>query len=62
MATKRSPDLTLYDIFIWGYVKSIVFTPLMPKTLQELNEFINVAMGIIDNEILQNVWNELDYR
>nr|XP_027213264.1 uncharacterized protein LOC113806338 [Penaeus vannamei] len=32
-----SPDLTAFDFFLWGYVKSTVYVPPLPVTLEQLN-------------------------
>lgn len=56
------PDLTPCNFFLWGYVKDTVYAPPIPKTLQELKEYIWAALGTIDSGILQNVWNKVDYR
>jgi len=41
----RSPDLTVCDFFLWGFVKGNVYVPPLPKTLPELRERINTAIG-----------------
>ena len=33
----RSPDLTVCDFFLWGFVKDNVYVPALPKTLPELH-------------------------
>ncbi|PNF20161.1 hypothetical protein B7P43_G00613 [Cryptotermes secundus] len=58
----RSPDLTPCDFFLWGYIKDRVYVPPLPRTLVELRERIDAAVMTIDRMMLQNVWNELDYR
>lgn len=58
----RSPDLTPCDFFLWGYVKDRVFVQPMPNTLPELKQRISAALQTITRNMLQNVWNELDYR
>ncbi|GBM31351.1 hypothetical protein AVEN_192758-1 [Araneus ventricosus] len=40
----RSPDLAPCDFFLWGYVKDKVYVPLMPTTLQALQELITAAV------------------
>ena len=34
----RSPDLTVCDFFLWGFVKDNVYVPQLPKTLPELRD------------------------
>ncbi|GBM03683.1 hypothetical protein AVEN_134911-1 [Araneus ventricosus] len=58
----RSPDLTLCDFFMWGYVKDKVYVPPMPTTLQTLQERITATVTDIDENMLLNVWTEQDYR
>ncbi|PNF30068.1 hypothetical protein B7P43_G04744 [Cryptotermes secundus] len=58
----RSPDLTPCDFFLWGYIKDRVYVPPLPRTLVELRERIDAAVMTIDRMMLQNTWNELDYR
>jgi hypothetical protein len=58
----RSPDLTPCDFFLWGYIKDLVYVPPLPRSLVELRERIAAAVMTIDRMMLQNVWNEFDYR
>ena len=48
----RSPDLTECDFFLWGFVKDIVYVPPLPKTLPELWERINTAIGNVTQDML----------
>ena len=58
----RSPDLTPYDFFLWGFVKDAVFVPPLPANLQDLRNRITAAMALVDRDMLTHVWNEMDYR
>ncbi|GBM15819.1 hypothetical protein AVEN_262966-1 [Araneus ventricosus] len=58
----RSPDLTPCDFFLWGYVKDRVYVPPMPKTIEELKVCICNALASVTEQMLQNVWREMDYR
>jgi len=40
----RSPDLTVCDFFLWGYVKDRVYVPPLPATVDELQERITAAV------------------
>ena len=60
--TPRSPDATPYDFFLWGYVKDQVYVPPLPASIPELKVRIRTATEIITADMLQTVWNELDYR
>lgn len=57
----RSPDLTPCDFFLWGYIKNIVFSQKI-RDLNHLKNRINEAMTTITEEMLANVWREVDYR
>ena len=58
----RSPDLTVCDFFLWGFVKNNVYIPPLPKTLPELRERINTAIGNAAQDMLERVWREWEYR
>jgi hypothetical protein len=47
---------------LWGFVKDNVYVPLLPTTLHELKTRIREACPNIDQEILHNVWQEVEYR
>jgi len=50
------------DFFLWGYVKDQVYVPPLPASIPELKERIRTAIETITADMLQTVWNELDYR
>ena len=57
----RSPDLTPPDFFLWGYVKDKVFrTPVQNVT--QLKRRITQAIRSVTQEMLQNVWRNLENR
>ena len=58
----RSPDATLCEFFLWGYVKDRVCVPPLPTSIPELKGRIRTAVQTITADMLQTVWNELDYR
>jgi len=58
----RSPDLTVCDFFLRGFVKDNVYVPPIPKTLSELRERINTAIGNVTQDMLGRVWQEWEYR
>ncbi|KAG8330720.1 hypothetical protein J6590_056546 [Homalodisca vitripennis] len=39
----RSPDLTLLDLFFWGFIKDMVYVPPFPATLPEIRARIYAA-------------------
>ena len=58
----RSPDLTVCNFFLWCFVKDNVWAPPLPKTLPELRERINAAIGNVTQDMLERVWREREYR
>ena len=60
--TPRSLDATPCDFFQWGYVKDQVYIPPFPASIPELKVRIRTATETITADMLQTVWNELDYR
>ena len=58
----RSPVATPYDFFLWDYVKDQVYVPPLPASIPELKVRIRTAIETIIADMLQTVWNELDYR
>jgi hypothetical protein len=58
----RSPDLTLCDFFLWSFIKGHVFVPPLPATLVDLYTRTTAAITVIDHDMLQRVWQELDYQ
>jgi hypothetical protein len=61
LLTRRS-RLNMWRGFIIQYIKDLVYVPPLPRSLVELRERIAAAVMTIDRMMLQNVWNELDYR
>jgi len=57
-----SPDVTPCDFFLWDYVKDQVYVPPLPVSILELKGRIRTAIETITADMLQTVWNELDYR
>jgi len=57
-----SPDATPCDFFLWGCVKDQVYVPPLAASIPELKVRIRTALKTITADMLQTVWNELDYR
>ena len=57
----RSPDLTVCDLFLWGFVKDNVYVPPLTKTLPEMQERINTAIRNITQDMVERVWREWEY-
>jgi hypothetical protein len=58
----RSPDLTPYDFFLWGFVKDSVYVPPFPTSIHEIRDRITHALQAITADMLHRVWDEFDYR
>jgi hypothetical protein len=56
----RSPDLTPYDFFLWGYAKEHVFVPPLPLDINELKLIITADIETVDRNMLERLWDELD--
>jgi hypothetical protein len=50
------------DFFLWGYVKEQGFVPPLPLDIDELTLRITAAIETTDRNVLERVWDELDYR
>ena len=50
------------SFFLWGYVKDQIYVPPLPASIPELKVRIRTAIDTITAEMLQTVWNELDFR
>jgi hypothetical protein len=60
--TPLSPVATPSDFFLWGYVKDQVYVHHLPTSNPELKIRIRMATENITTDMLQTVWNELDFR
>jgi len=60
--TQYTPDATPCDFFLWSYVKDQVYVPPLPASIPEMTVRIRIATATITADMLQTVWNELDYR
>jgi len=52
----RSPDLTMCDFFLWGYLKTRVYGT-KPRTLDELKDAIKTEIALIDENVLRRVYS-----
>ena len=57
----RSPNITLLDFFLWGYVKNKVFSTPVPD-ITNLKARITDAFVTITEDMLENKWREIDCR
>ena len=60
--TPRSPVATPCDFFLLGYIKDQFYVPPLPASIPELRVRIRTAIENIADDMLQTVWNKLDYR
>ena len=58
----RSPDLSPCDFFLRGYVKGLVFVPLLSANIEEMKHRITPVLETATKDMLQRVWHELEYR
>ena len=58
----RLPDLTSCDFFLWGHVKTLVYVTFLPANVNKLKQRITIALETVAQDMLQRVWEELDYR
>ena len=58
----RSPDMTPCDFFLWGYVRGLVYVPLLPAHHEELRQRITTTLQTATQDMLQCVWEELENR
>lgn len=55
----RSPDLTLCDCFLWGYLKEVVYAEPRPQNVEQLKEKIIAACATITPEMLSKAGENL---
>jgi hypothetical protein len=58
----RSSGLTPMDFFLWDFVKDNVSVPLLLTTPHKLKTRMREACANIDQEILHNMWQEVEYQ
>ena len=47
---------------LWSYVKGLVYVPPLPAILEELRQRITTALQTVTQDMLQRVWEELEYQ
>lgn len=57
----RSPDLSVCDFFLWGYLKSKVYAN-KPRTLEDLKEAIRQVVASISRDMLSKVYDSFAAR
>ena len=58
----QSLDLSLCDFFLWEYVKGLVYASLLLASINELKQRVTSALNNVTRDMLQHVWQELNYR
>ena len=57
----HSPEITLLDFFLWGYVKDIVYRTKV-RDMTDLRQRISNAIATINEAMLQQTWHKIEYR
>lgn len=57
----RSPDLTVCDYFLWGYLKSKVYIN-KPRNIQELKDSIRQEIATVGEEMLGRAMQNFEER
>jgi len=57
----RSPDLSVYDFFLWGYLKSKVYVR-KPRTVDDLKVSVREEIAIVPQKMLVNVMQNFEER
>ena len=57
----RSPDLTPFDFFAWGFIKDGVYRRKV-RDVADLRQRIIEAVELITPHMLINTWQEFEYR
>lgn len=47
--------------FLWGYIKSIVYVPPLPKDLDELKSRVTEAINLVTVDMLQQIYEDFEY-
>ena len=57
----RSPDITPFDSFLWGYVKEIAYR-IKVRDINGLQYRIIEAIDTVTVNMLARKWQEIEYR
>ena len=58
----RSPDLTVCDLFLWRFVKTMFTSHHFQRHYQNCRQRIDTAMGNVTQDMLERVWREWEHR
>jgi hypothetical protein len=56
-----SPDFPPLDFFPWGYIKNIVYAEKL-RNIQHLQERITLAIETVTQDIIQKMWQKIEFR
>ena len=56
----HSPDITLVDFFLWGYVKDIIYQTKI-RDINDLQHQIIEAIDTVIVDMLARTWQEIEY-
>jgi hypothetical protein len=57
----RSPDLSVCDVFLWGYLKSLVYADC-PQNIETLKANIHLAISNIPEDMLSRCMQDVQQR
>jgi len=57
----QSPDLSPLDLFLWGYIKNIVYAEKI-RNIQHLQDRITSATETVTRDTIQKTWQEIEFR
>jgi hypothetical protein len=57
----RSPGLTPLDYFLWGHLKTVVYSS-KPRSVDEQKVRITNEIHEVSEQQLRNIFSELEYR
>ena len=49
-------------VFLWGFIKDIVYVPPLPQNLDEVKNRIRTAITSVTPDMLSTVGQEFEYR
>ena len=54
-------DLSPVDFFLWGYIKNIVYAEKI-RNIQYLQERITSVIETVTRDMIQKMWQEIEFR
>ena len=56
----RSPDLSPLHVFLWGYIKNIVYAEKI-RNIQHLQERTTSAIETVTRDMIQKTWQVIEF-